>query len=631
MILYSFNGHAINDKTNYEAIIPADSPLMAQTKSSYTLRSAAWPVFAKKDLAETRFPILVAIRGGSGSLAELKMWFDTMILEPVKLVATDDGKNWAMMVNPESITMVGTSAVRIVLSTSDLTWVDDGAGNSETWNITASGQTKVITVDSERYVEPTLEISSVSGLGYIYQRYVRLYNKIEKAFLEYPLELTGGGWNTAALVAAGKMQADGDDLRVFIGGMEVNRWLGSMNSAATKVWVTIDLKLGAILPLLTTIASSGAISSIFVTNYTPAIKAANKKKLQRLPKSGFVMIDSEVFAYTGINVSKLAFTGITRAVNGSSMAGHSANASICWVEHDVRIVYGDVDATALVIDGDSSKPIIDLVNSTNSSWVYTIFGEYDVWRAGAWFRTVDLSAGNASLLRTGDLGTDVTPFEAMGMEIDTYYSNGLLKAGQGKLLWTLVMPGGISTISSNGSKYRGGATFPKIAGLKKYVNGIWTSLWNESSPVSLATWTSWTHNSISVGNGTTVAFIFEGAISKDSVRANFEVQGATVALTATGVPSISLGGEILQEWNDLTIENITSGDVVQVVFPFMTDTLVVDCQERTAVSGYINKFGTLRLSYSAYWLRLLPGDNTLMISGRLGEINVDVCWKDKKL
>jgi len=630
MNLYSYDGHAINNKTNYEAIIPADSPLMATTKANYVQRSAAWPVFTSKTLGEVRFTILIAIRGGTGSLDQLKSWFDTITLHPVKLLGSEDGKYWAMMVIPESMVALGSNAVKITLSTADMAWVDDGVGSSSSWSITASEQTKVVSVSSERYVEPIINISAVTGNGYLYLRHLKIYNRVPKTFINYPLEITNGGWNTAALVTAGKMLSSGNDLRVFVDGVEVDRWVSGINTATTKVWIGIDLK-GSIKPTLkTAIASSGSLTAIYLQDTPTTTKTNNKQKLARMPKHGLVMIDSEMFAYNNINLTKLSFTGITRAVNGTSMAAHSANANIYWVEHDIKIMYGDSTAIAPETDG-TQMPIIDLSTSTNASWVYATFAEFDTQRAGAWEYNIERSAGKASDIRTGNAGTDISPYEAMGAEINTYYDGSILKAGSGKITWSINVPGGISTVSSNGYKYRGGTTFPAIASLQNLVKNVWTSLWNESSPASVSTWTSWTRSSVSAGDATDVQFVFDGKINSNGVRANFEVRDVTLALTSAGIPSVAMGTEISNMWVDLTIENTTNDDWVQVVYPFTTDTLTVDCENRTANSGQVNKFGNLRLNNSPYWLRLMPGSNTLKVTGSIGQISLNISWKDKRL
>lgn len=66
----------------------------------------------------------------------------------------------------------------------------------------------------------------------------------------YPVEISGG-LDTAALVAAGKMQADGSDLVVRVEGKEVSRWLAGMNTPSTKVWINLHLSSKAPLFNLT--------------------------------------------------------------------------------------------------------------------------------------------------------------------------------------------------------------------------------------------------------------------------------------------------------------------------------------------------------------------------------------------
>jgi len=49
------------------------------------------------------------------------------------------------------------------------------------------------------------------------------------------------GWNTAALISAGKMKADGSDIRVLVGNIPAPRVVENLNTQQTKVWALLNL------------------------------------------------------------------------------------------------------------------------------------------------------------------------------------------------------------------------------------------------------------------------------------------------------------------------------------------------------------------------------------------------------
>ena len=46
--------------------------------------------------------------------------------------------------------------------------------------------------------------------------------------------------DTEALVTAGKMQSDCDDLRVVVNGGIAKRWIADPNDANTKIWINLE-------------------------------------------------------------------------------------------------------------------------------------------------------------------------------------------------------------------------------------------------------------------------------------------------------------------------------------------------------------------------------------------------------
>ena len=113
---------------------------------------------------------------------------------------------------------------------------------TDSWDITASGQTDTRTNSGADVAYPIIDITPTDAKtgDYLYKVYVPIRWRVSKAASNYPLDIVNNGLNTAALVSGSKMQADGDDLRVWVNGIEVDRWLQDINNATTQVWVNLD-------------------------------------------------------------------------------------------------------------------------------------------------------------------------------------------------------------------------------------------------------------------------------------------------------------------------------------------------------------------------------------------------------
>ena len=91
----------------------------------------------------------------------------------------------------------------------------------------------------ELRVQPTSQRSSpTAAVGWKYRRRYTIANTASKPLLNYPYALNVGA--TDGLVSGSKMLSSGDDLRVWINGLEVARTLNTVNSATDcYVWIVI--------------------------------------------------------------------------------------------------------------------------------------------------------------------------------------------------------------------------------------------------------------------------------------------------------------------------------------------------------------------------------------------------------
>lgn len=615
MNLKTWNGFAINDAINYEAIIPEDAPLLAQTKAQTLERSEAWPLYGGKKLNGINLPILIAIRGGN--LETLKAQFDTEQQEMYQLVANDGSEDWYLEGTPVTVTAEGPRAINVVLFIPDPVW-RSSAQYTEGWAVTASGQTKTIANNGKSDVYPIFEITPLlqktGGSGY--KRWIPVYNQLAEALVRYPVNLTDNGTgtgvlDTAALVTAGKMLANGGDLCVKVDGKFYDRYLSGINTSSTKVWINLDLQPGISMTLNTSLADTGEVTEISVVKTT-----ANINAMEKLPQSGIVLIDSEAFSYTEVHSKKCLLSGVTRAEKGTTAAAHSVGAVIRWIEHDIWMLYGDSTAWQPTVDN-AKMPIFELGTSTNLTWVYANFEDADSKRSGEWESGVVRSKWGSSIIYTGVRGAVEDPSTEMGMSIITYYNGLKYKTEEAILKWRLNHPAGITKISSSGEIRRLSADWPiaKLDKLHPTRDGEWINLWALSTPTAVSTWQTWTQQNITVSpTAKSVRFRFDGSVGGGTAinQADFSVKDVTITLDSTGIPVVKLNSEQGKYLLDARITNQTTGEYIDLTWVMkIGQTLIVNCEARTIIyANIVNALSARTLSsVRRDWLNLKPGDN----------------------
>lgn len=551
----------------------------------------------------------------------------------------DDGEDYQLNVVVQSIVIGKNGLWTIIFSTGETTWRKVTA-DTDSWAVSASGATKDITVGgySPTRLNVSITPTGLPATGYAYQR---LYQLVNKAGYGYGLRPWCITLDTAALVTAGKMQADGDDIVVVVDGVVAKRWLGGMNTSATNIWFNINLAAGQTLVLLTPVASSGAITELVFAKTTNT-----KAALNALPSRGYVQHETEWFEYTGKDVANYKLTGVTRAALGTAMQAHSAADSFAWIEHSIFLLYGNSAATAPALTDslyDATKPVFDLVNSTNASWVYTATTKFHDAsapdRTGGWTPVITKVGNESDVFEEADEAEGGAP--AMGMRLSTWYRNGVVKGEKATLAWQFNHPGGISAVSMTGKKYRNTSLWPATAAaqLERSLNAkTWLSVWSEAIPTAEDTWESFTHNAAAItSNMANVRFSLAGTFAAQAnTDAWFEVLTCTLAFYATNEPTGTLGSEVANYLLDVTIKNTTTGDQVTMVFPMLLNTaLVLDAEEFSVEYGGVNAAACLALDDNsrAIWIRLEPETvNALVLTGtNVGTLTVALSWFERRM
>lgn len=547
---------------------------------------------------------------------------------PVSLVCDDDyGKQFTATFtapNPEWKTVVTKIATK---------------------TITASGQTLAITCGGNVPNEPIYKLKPTlqKASGYPYRVYFTVINNASKvagrtsgAYVNRPVDLTdGAGWDTATLVAAGKMQATGNDLRVFVNNVEVNRWLYGMNTATTRVWVNLNELPYQALTSATNIPATGTIASIAIQ--TP--RSGSVYKLSGYPTQGVLQIGSEQFYYNGLDVKNGIFTIKQRAARGTSMAAHAVGATLYFSSNDIIIIYGDAAAAAPTVD-DSYQPLLNLNLSSNALWAWANFGsDLSPNRTAKW--TYSGSANHEECgIYTDTHDTDVDPFDILGVVIQPHLIGTKYYTGTVDLSWTLSDPVGFTMADFQGDyyKYASNSLWPVVRLYKENII-VWTLV----SPVAYAAWVAWTEHGIALTN-TYYKITFKVTGSCAPFANNFlacEANFVYFNLSATRKPTVTKSAEQSSTYeismtisNTATYEGDTITESLTVVIPStLNQNIIINTATREVYreNDSLNAVPAVEKdSERLMWLPLYPGLNTLTFTETgLANVTVEVDYQEK--
>jgi hypothetical protein len=633
--LDTYAGHAINDGTNYIAALADKPQKLAEAQPLALERAGEFPALAGKRLSGLELELGVWMQGDPRSQqADLKVWFDVRRATLERLTAIDENDSnslWYLEVTPLRMQFQERRAL-ITLYAPEPLWRRAAYGQAGR-TISASGQSLIVNMGGRLPVAPRITLTALnpkSGAAG-YKRQVMVVNPGARAFSNYPLDITGGGIDMAALVSAGKCQADGDDLRVMVDGSETPRWLGNPNSAHTTLWISLDLAAGKTFKLKNAISAGGAVNEIVVQ----AVSGC-ERDLKKLAGSGVVLIDSEAFIYTQVAVKQHRLKGVTRAANGTAAAAHAAGAAVRLAQHDIWLQYGNTQLEAP--PAGEAAPLLDLTASSNSAWVYTAFMEENRERPAAWKPAVIASKGKRSKTYEAAHAADAALAAVMGLSLVSYQNGVRAQAENGEVEWRLNHPAGVIQASSSGAKYRQSGSFPAVTALQRSLDGRkWTTVWNEASPTAAAAWETWQRSAAALGGSyPQVRFALDGAIGAAAGNcAHFEVHSLTLKLDETGIPQVSLGAE-QQNYYLLaaTLRNQTSGKALRIQYlAGLNQPLVIDCARRAAEYQGANALAGVALdSNRPDWLDLLPGENILIYEEEgVSSVNLLIEWQETSL
>lgn len=612
MIVVSYDGHILND-SNYKTIVGPeiygltfDNFMAARTGKPPTLG------FVRNTARQIKMQIFIS----GGSSEQLARWFDATDQTPKQLIVEDLGgaNDRYFMAVCRSLTEVPQTAGNVYFAVMDILDDQNLRSTTETtinWAVTSSGDTENINAAGTAEAKPIYTIKPTSGKasGYGFRRWVPLRWNSVQSVTQYPIDVAMGNIDGAALITAGKLQSDGDDLRVQVNGVQVDRWVADVNTAVTKIWANFDFSARMESQLSTAFLSTDTITEIEVFG---AITA--------WPESGTVLIDNginqEAFSYTGKDTLNRLLLGVTRAINGTTARDFTINDLVYVVQNDIWILYGNVVVSAPTVN-DNKKPIFDLSASDNQVWSYELFGNSGITSNLTYWTFV--SGGGfyppkqTSVDSFGGVLTD--PWDNMGI---IAYVDGT--PGQARFYNPLGIVGIDITVGRRYFQDPGTAAFWSSAnGVDKSDNGTaWTQIYAVPEPTA-ATVQTWTHSTtfatqkylrLYCAGGETVPLGYEGTI-----HSALEID--QIDITLTNYPTvIYFGSEESSYELTATITNQTTGLAMTIsgLVIAVNDEIEIDTYQKTIKikSTGLSVRANLQLStIRTDWLDLIPGNNSL--------------------
>lgn len=626
MRLVSWHGHNINDETNYRSSLEVGGHTPAGVEPGIVLREDGALVGGAVTAA--RYLVIRTTIPASGDKRALQAqwygWFRPRSRRIAALVVEDDdgGNERFMDAMPIDVTHEADGDGWVLLTTMavhDEPELKSVVEDSDSWSITASGQTKGITNGGARNgdafpvytITPGENKDGNQGLGV----FCAARWRSNGTGVDYCYDIVNGGWNTAALVGAGKMQADGDDIRVVVDGVETDYWLSGMNSAATKVWTVLQFQPKREFTL-TAGRSSGSTSDIVVT-----------EDVAGMPGVGLLMIDSEIFSYTSVDTVARAFRGVSAGAKDSTAAGHSAGAAVVWIQRDILITYGNPAATAYP-SNPARKPMFNLASSTNTSWVYEEFFEEGASRPGAWAFTVEWRGEKYG----GNQMAAANPYGELGMKSVSAAST---KDWTG-MYWSLNNPCGIVSANFTSGEFYYNRTLDWNPRLSVYssTNG---AVKTESYLVPRSganVWQAWSQN-VTLVSGARFVYLWLQGWTNNATLLRGEASAVTLALDSSLTPTVALSGEASSGYQlRARLANVTTGEALDISFDMAlgssleidTDSLRVTYLE----DGSRHYQAIMPDAPRDALLRLAPGANTLMWTDEgTTDVAVGVVWRKR--
>jgi hypothetical protein len=501
-----------------------------------------------------------------------------------------------------------------------------------TWTLDESGATS-LTVAGDLDAYPTYTLTpntSKTAPNWPYRRLILVQWRSPLGG-RHPIDVTGGGVSTAALLSAGKI-TDGSNMAVMMNGTIRRHWYpdtvlspgDAFGTAQTKIWIDMEFQ-PAIYPRLSRYASASATTWQVEDDYG-------------LPQAGTLKVDNEYVTYTSRAPGFLY--GVARGRFGTTAAAHDAGADIIHYQGVGWLLYGP---TAQVPESmkntayrTAQAPVFVAYGggSSNTIWNYQGFSQPP--RSGGW--SFSSFINNIGFVKESDATTGAYdaswayPWTALG-----------LRAG-----WTSLSVFSLRTAvplkSMRAQLRQMMRTSPTSA---PNVPVLWA--WSEDLKSGRPLWTGaglpWTGVNQFFDIESPEVDVFDPEFDTPYNRIRWSVAQASymqvdirqawIRFDDRMTPAVSLSIEDTEYDLNLTIENATTGESLTVQYPNMApgESLVIDSQWQTvtySADGSNQYQAVQRDAPRPKFLRLAPGVNEFQITETgMGEMEIKVSYRPR--
>lgn len=600
-------------------------------------RSQNFPLFASKNYTGTLKVLNIELLDVDMSRDDLVIAMDVLGDQQQQLIALDEfGRAWyvnAVFVGlTEDTNEKKTASFGAVFAIDDPIWKKVIASTASIETDLYGSASITLSPIGNQPALPVIKITPLgagSGTGFSYQRFITIINNGPNALVNYPLDITGGGIDTAALIAGGKMLANGNDFRIYVDGVDVKRWFGGggLNDANTLCFINWNQPANSNMTLGEVIAGTGDITYVQIQN-----NAANIALFPTIPNSGRVKIGNEIFVYTAKNAGTLRLTGITRAERQTSEEAHAIGDTVYFVTHDVWLYYGNPTIASYVVD-DTYKPIIDLGISTNTSHAYTDeFYTLDGKRTAQW-KKITYIPGINSRHYTATQNTLANPASVIGC----------WNKQASRISWRLYNPCGFVEITElTGKKRTANGTYSFDMLWAMYDLTSLGEIFAESIPTVGAGWVSLdTHTSIVVPpidvDPFYKAYYLEmlclGFTGPTGTNENgTEIDGIILEIDPDTAPTVNLAAEAGNFDLDTVLSNAATGYSLEIILSMVEDTYMIVDTKRKKVTLYdgSNQIAAIQdFPVRKDWFPLLADQENVITIADNGLVRYEFSYEDR--
>lgn len=635
MKVIAFGGHDINDGVNFRSSLTAAGQTPAEMEPQMVGRTGGAATIGGV-VVPPRFLVLRTVletQTSAYSKRELQQlwyaWFVTDVTQALVIGDDDGGNQRYVTAMPFSIVHSedgdGFEIVTTLAVDGDVLWRSTAA-TTVSWTVTTSGASTTVSngdpaVNDDAYPVITVTPRQQGSAANPYRRFAAVGWRAAQGATNYPVDIVNDALDTR-IASTNFAIAAGDDIRVYVDGVDTDYWLDGPNTATTKVWVNLSFQA----------AQTGTLAAALgVGDATVELS----EDVGGWPETGLLMVGSEVMAYTGKSNPTRTFTGVTRGARGTAAASHGLGDAAVWVQREIWIEYGDAGKSAKSVDN-AYKPMFVLANSSNTSWDYDDFAEItalgyggplSLRRAGMWRGTV-IAAGKA--YGGNQMSSPIWPAVGTYVEMGLYDELATTSKTPLAVAWYLFNPCGISAVNFQNGEYWHGRTSWFKAYVQSSSTGVEAGTTQYTIPTgSNSAWNSWSQNVTGLADGTTFIILKLAGYGSSSYPMRVECSDVTVTLDSDYTPVTATGAEESTYRLQPVIANTTTGESVAIDAAVDVDeSIAIDVENHQVTlpdgSDAYNMVSTVE-GVRRYILRLQAGDNTLVYTeAGLVEVDVDV-------